>query len=107
VLGPLVGNAVGMFLYGIAKDFLSAKEQKLISGFVNEIEQLNSLVDAKYQNLIQELKAEFEEFSSIVELAFSEEANEAFINSVVLADYVGVGAEVLHNMHDIDNYFMN
>lgn len=107
VLGPLVGNAVGMFLYGIAKDFLSAREQKLISGFLNELEQLNSLLDAKYQELVQELKAEFEKFNSIVELAFSEEANEAFINSVVLADYVGVGAGVLHDIHDIDDYFMN
>lgn len=107
VLGPIIGNAVGMFLYGIANDFLSAKEQKLISCFTDEIKQLNAKLDARYQKIIQELKAEFDKFSSIVDLAFSDEANKAFMNSVVLAEYTGASAYALRNIHDVDNYFLN
>lgn len=107
MLGPIIGNAVGMFLYGIAKDFLSAKEQKLINNFINEVELLNAKLDVQYKKLIQELRSEFEKFSSIVDLAFSEEANNAFVNSVVLADYTGASSSALRNIHDIDDYFMN
>lgn len=107
VLGPIIGNTVGMFLYGIAKDFLATKEQNVISNFVNEISQLNAELDLQYQQLVQELQAKFEKFSSIVDLAFSKEANEAFVNSVMLADYTGAGASALRSKRDIDNYFLN
>lgn len=106
VLGPIIGNTVGMFLYGVAKDYLSEKEQKLVASFVEEIERLNEMLEARYKELIDELKAEFEKFSSIVELAFSDETNEAFNNSIVLAGYVGVEENALRDIGAVNDYFL-
>lgn len=108
ILGPMVGNAAGMFFYGIAKDFLSEQEQALAASYLDSVEQLNRKLDERYRRLIEYLQAEFAKYSSILALAFDRDVNIAFDGSVALADYVGVSPEkVLHNKQDIDNYFMN
>lgn len=108
VLGAIIGNTAGMFLYGIAKENLSRGEQRLIERFNESMEALNRRLDEQYQRLIAELKRDFAKFSSALELAFSPDVNRAFDGSVQLAEYAGVAQEkILRNKRDIDNFFLN
>ena len=108
VLGAVIGNVAGMFLYQIAKENLSAREQTLISNYQESFESLNRVLEQRYQKLIAQLKKELARYASMLELAFDPDVNIAFGGSIALADYVGVSQEkVLRDKHDIDKYFMN
>ena len=106
VLGAVVGNAVGMFMYGIAKDNLSKQEQALIHGFNDNIQKLNEQLDAHHKALIDLLNQEFAKFKSVAELAFDLNVNVAFAGSVTLAQYVGCSDQrILKYKTEIDNFF--
>ncbi len=108
VLGAMIGNVAGMFMYQIAKDNLSEKEQMLIRDYQESFAALNQTLDERYHALLAMLKKELEKFSSMLELAFDSDINIAFDGSIALADYVGVTPEkVLRNKQDIDQYFLN
>lgn len=107
ILGAVIGNTVGMFLYQIAKDHLSAEEQNLIANYQESLTKLNETLENRYQKLIAQLKQEFAKYVSALELAFDREVNIAFAGSTMLADYVGVPQEnVLRSKADIDDYFL-
>lgn len=108
VLGAVIGNVAGIFMYQIAKDHLSGKEQTLIANYRESFASLNKVLEARYNELVAQLKKEFAKYVSIVELAFDPDVNIAFDGSVVLADHVGVPSEkVLRSKKDIDNFFLN
>ena len=108
VLGAMIGNVAGMFMYQIAKDNLSEKEQMLIRDYQESFAALNQTLDKRYHALLAMLKKELEKFSSMLELAFDPDVNIAFDGSIALAEYVGVTPEkVLRNKQDIDQYFLN
>lgn len=108
ILGAIIGNVAGMFMYQIAKDHLSAKEQTLIANYQESFTSLNKMLEERYQLLIDRLKREFAKYASVLELAFDLNVNIAFEGSIALADYVGVlPKNVLRSKADIDNYFLN
>lgn len=108
VLGAVIGNVAGMFMYGIAKDHLSKKEQTITEQFLAEMQTLDRVLDFKYQKFIELLRKEFAKYKSVLELAFDSQANVAFANSIALADLVGVPEDrVLRSKADIDTYFLN
>lgn len=51
ILGAVIGNVSGMFLYGIAKNNLSEREQKLIKQWNADIEKLNKNLEVKYGSI--------------------------------------------------------
>ncbi len=108
VLGAVLGNAVGMFMYGVAKDRLSEKEQRLIEGYNNSINVLNEQLEARYKKLVGQLNLELARFESALELAFDLNVNLAFAGSVALAEYAGCPDElILRSKQAVDAYFMN
>lgn len=108
VLGAIIGNVAGMFMYQIAKDHLSVKEQTLIVNYREGLGSLNQMLEKRYQQLVAQLKQEFAKYASVLELAFDVDVNIAFDGSIALADYVGVSEEkVLRSKTDINNYFFN
>lgn len=108
VLGAIIGNVTGMFMYQIAKDHLSANEQTLIINYRESLASLSKMLVERYQELIAQLKKELAKYISVLEMAFDPDVNIAFDGSIVLADYVGVSQEsALRSKRDIDNYFMN
>lgn len=108
VLGAVIGNAAGMFMYQIAKDYLSEKEQTLVHHYRESLAALNQPLEERYQLLIVQLKKEFARFVSMLELAFDPDVNLAFYGSIALAGYTGVAKDqILQNKADIDNFFMN
>lgn len=56
VLGAIIGNMAGMFMYQIAKDHLSEKEQILIANYQHTFTSLNKMLDNRYHELISQLK---------------------------------------------------
>ena len=108
VLGAIIGNMAGMFMYQIAKDHLSEKEQVLIQNYRESFAALNKLLEERYQQLTAQLKKELAKYTSMLELVFDVNVNIAFDGSIALADYVGVAQDrVLRSKADIDNYFLN
>ena len=108
MLGAIIGNAMGMFLYGIGKNNLAKQEQDLILHFTTELELLNMQLDKKYAELVEKLKKEFKKYSSILALAFDEDVNTAFVGSIEFARYVGVAEhKILTDNVEIDDFFTN
>lgn len=108
VLGAIVGNMAGMFMYQIAKDYLSERERVLIVDYQQNFACLNKKLEDRYQELIAQLKKELTNYASVLELAFDKDVNVAFAGSIALAGYIGVAAErVLRNKQEIDRYFLN
>lgn len=108
VLGAVIGNAAGMFMYGIAKDNLTEQEQTLIANSNNSINKLNEELDEQYRKLIELLNQEFAKFKSVLDLALDLNVNIAFAGSIAMAQYVGCdNGKILWNKHDVDAYFLN
>ena len=108
VLGAIIGNMAGMFMYQIAKDYLSETEQVLIHNYRESFAALNKMLEERYQQLMAQLKKELAKYTSMLELAFDPNVNIAFDSSIALADYVGVAQDrVLRSKANIDNYFLN
>ena len=107
MLGAMVGNMAGMFMYGIAKDKLSQHEQMLIEEFNNQLQTMNMQLEESHIAMIEFIQQEFNKFNSALELAFDLDVNLAFTGSIQLAQYVGVSDEkILKNKGDIDRYFL-
>lgn len=108
VLGAVIGNLAGMFMYQIVKDNLSMQEEILVRNYQENFTVLNKMLDERYHTLVTALKKELSKFSSMLELAFDLDVNIAFAASIALADYVGVAPEkVLRDKQGIDQYFLN
>lgn len=108
VLGAVIGNVAGMFMYGIAKDKLSKQEQALIAKFNADIQQLNTQLDEHYFKLIESLLQEFAKFKSVLELALDPDINVAFAGSIAIAQYVGCDVnKILLDKQMVDAYFQN
>lgn len=108
VLGAVVGNCVGMFYWGICKEYASEREQRLVEGYRQSMDVLNEQLDARYADLLAQILAEFKKFVSVQELAFDENVNRAFEGAVALARYVGVPEEkILSDTEKIDHFFMD
>jgi len=108
VLGAVIGNSIGMFMYGIAKDSLSKKEQALILGFNENMLKLNEQLDAHCMDFVEQIRQEFSRFESVVDLAFDLNVNIAFAGSVTLTQYVGCSDEkILKDKAAVDAFFLD
>lgn len=70
--------------------------------------RLNQQLDVQLKNVIAEIQKAFERFQDLEKLAFDENINIAFQNSVYLAVEAGVEEnKILKTQKDIDDYFLN
>lgn len=107
VLGAIIGNVAGMFLYDIAKNQGLKQEQSLIAKYQAEIAALAEKLDEQYRLLVQKLEADFKRFNSMLDLAFDTDINIAFESSVQFARYNGVPEDrILKSKSDIDAFFL-
>jgi len=108
VLGAVIGNTVGTLLYQVAKDNLSKKEQGIIEGYLKYLAELEIELDKKYRRYIDELNAGIRVYYGMLERAFSPNYDEALQGSVSLAVSLGVPSEeLLKNISEVDDYFLN
>ena len=108
VLGAVIGNVAGEFIYDLCKKEGSRKADSIIEGYHKEINELNKELKEQYQKVIEEILEKFKEFSDIESLAFDEDVNKAFNASIQLAEYVGVeNTRILKTKEQIDDFFLN
>ncbi len=108
VLGAVIGNIAGEFVYELCKKQEDLKSQEIIKGYYAEMARLNQQLDVQLKNVIAEIQKAFERFQDLEKLAFDENINIAFQNSVYLAVEAGVEEnKILKTQKDIDDYFLN
>lgn len=107
-LGAIIGNAVGSFMYGIAKDHLSEKEMQLIEKYKKEMEEFEQKLCDQYTKFVKMIQAELKRFASIADLAFDVNVNVSLLGSVTLAQYTGVpDGNILHNLSEVNVYMLS
>ena len=107
VLGTIIGNATGMFMYEISKSYLSATEKKLISGYRQECKKHIQQLEVEYQTLVAQIDKEVFLFNSLLELAFDGPENQRLEASVAVAISAGVQKEkLLKNRAERDAFFV-
>lgn len=107
VVGAVIGTSVGNFVYGIAQQYCDENTKKCVKQYYEEIKELNAKLDEKYRCFVEQLEKEFNKFTTIMELAFDENVNVAFDNSILLAQISGVEEDkILKTKIDVDNFFL-
>lgn len=107
VLGTVIGNIAGEFLYELCKKQGTAQSQKIIESYNSEMAQLNQQLDIQLLKVVLEIQKALEKFNDLEKFAFDENVNIAFVGSVNLAKEVGVDSnKILKTKEDIDNFFL-
>lgn len=107
VLGAVIGNVAGEFVYSLCKKSGSEKSQQLIKNYNDEMNALNQQLDIKLLQVVMEIQKTLQGFIDLEKLAFDEDVNIAFSGSVSLAEELGVDqSKILRNIEQIDNYFL-
>lgn len=107
VLGAVIGNVAGEFVYELCKKQGNLKSQKIIEGYNAEIEKLNQQLNLQFLQVVLEIQRALEKYKELEKLAFNEDINTAFIGSINLAIEVGVSEnQILKTQQDIDDFFM-
>lgn len=107
VLGAVIGNTVGVFVYQIAKENLSKKEQEIIKSYLKYLSDLEATLDNRYHRYIDELNEGLKVYYCMLEKAFSPNYAEALDGSVSLALSFGIpGEELLKSISEVDDYFL-
>ncbi len=107
ILGALIGNVAGMYLYDIAKSQGLKYEQSIIINYKKEIEELTKKLDKQYEAILKQLEKHLISFKSMIDLAFDVDINIAFNGSIQLALFNGVKEEkILKTKKEIDEFFL-
>lgn len=107
VLGAVIGNVAGEFVYELCKKQGALQSQKIIEGYNAEMAQLNQQLDIQLLKVVLEIQKALERFKDLEKLAFDEDVNIAFEGAVELAVEVGVSSDkILKTKDDIDNFFL-
>lgn len=107
VLGAVMGNITGEFIYELCKKAGSIKSKQVIENYNAEMDKLNQRLSIQYLQVVLEIKKVLWKFNELEKLAFDLDVNQAFSASVNLAAEVGVtDNKVLKSKEDIDNFFL-
>ncbi len=107
ILGAVIGNVVGEFAYELCKKQGAEYAQKIISNYNDEMSTLERELSIKFEQVVQHIKEQLQRFEDFEKMAFDEEVNKAFNGSIQFAYDLGVeDKKILHNIDQIDNYFM-
>lgn len=107
VLGAVLGNVVGEFVYELCKKEGTAKSQQVVNEYFASMHQWNQNLDTQFMQVFLEIQRALEQFKNFEALAFDENVNIAFNASVNLALEVGVlEHKILKTKKDIDEFFL-
>ena len=81
ILGAVIGNNIGTFLYEIAKDNLTMKEKLLIADYLKEIQEYSYFLDNEFELYNHQLQREIKNYYKLLGKAFSPDYNIAFQGS--------------------------
>jgi len=108
VLGAVIGNTVGTMMYQIAKDNLSAREQKIFEEYAEAVRQLDVSLQDQYQEFVDEIGKDTKLFMELLDRAFAPDIRVAFEGSIDWAKSCGVPVdEILDSKEKIASFFMD
>ena len=108
VLGAVIGNTVGTMMYQIAKDNLSAREQKIFEEYAEAVRQLDVSLQDQYQEFVDEIGKDTKLFMELLNRAFAPDIRVAFEGSIDWAKSCGVPVdEILDSKEKIASFFMD
>ena len=94
-------------MYQLAKDYLNKKEQELVRGYWESINNIEIGLDKQYQEYLKGVSEYILSFISLSKKAFAMDVRVAFAGSIELARTIGVPFdEILDSKEKIDNYFL-
>lgn len=106
VLGAIIGNTVGMFMYEISKSYLLSTEQKLIVKYKQEYMSFVEALDREYKTLLDKLNDEISQFTSVLAMVFDGAMNERFEASIAIAIAAGADRKrILKDSNERDAFF--
>lgn len=107
VLGAVLGNVAGEFMYELCKKQGAEKSQTIIANYKKELSELNQQLDIQYLQVVIQIQKSLQKFKELEDLAFDPDINKAFDGSINLALEIGVSKnKVLKYMDEIDSYFL-
>ncbi|PPG18129.1 hypothetical protein C5D36_02435 [Rathayibacter sp. AY1C6] len=108
VLGAVIGNTVGSVMFSVASSSLSAREEALIAGYLEDQRSLDQQLAADYADLLAKLETSMLHFIDILDRAFSPDIEVALLGAIDLAARVGVPSEeILDTDEKVNAYFLD
>ena len=110
VLGSVVGSIATSIILEIGKGFLSDREQELIQNYRKNIDSHIKNLDDKYKIIFNDIIDKYHKLGRLQDYSFDLSINIRlrFEYSIELAEQIGVSnSQILHNLSEIDSYFLN
>lgn len=105
ILGSIIGNVTGQYLWQFIKDN-NLDEDKALKQRLDFIPKIDEIYEEQYKDIVQCLQDKFKEFSCLTEFAFCEDSNMSLQASALLAETEGVDEDnILRDVSDIDMFF--
>ena len=110
VLGSVVGSIATSIIWEIGKGILSDREQELIRNYRENLNNHIKNLDDKYKIIFNEIIDKYHKLGRIQDYSFDLSLNTRlrFEYSIELAENLEISDnQILHNLDEIDNYFLN
>ena len=110
VLGAVVGSIATSIIWEIGKGILSDREQELIQIYRENLDNHIKNLDDKYKIIFNDIIDKYHKLGRLQDYSFDLSLNTRlrFEYSIELAENLEISDnKILHNLDEIDNYFLN
>ena len=110
VLGAVVGSIATSIIWEIGKGILSDREQELIQNYRENLDSHIKNLDDKYKIIFNDIIDKYHKLGRLQDYSFDLSLNTRlrFEYSIELAENLKItDNKILHNLDEIDNYFLN
>ena len=108
ILGTIVGNTVGMWIYSIAKGVLSQAELKSIKQKNLELELLQQKLDIEYKQYLEAIDKRINDYKGILSYALDDDALVAYESAEKAAYHLGLTDKIEElSIEERDKYFLS
>ena len=110
VLGAVVSSIATSIIWEIGKGILSDREQELIKNYRENLDNHIKNLDDKYKIIFNDIIDKYHKLGRLQDYSFDLSLNTRlrFEYSIELAENLEISdKQILHNLDEIDNYFLN
>ena len=110
VLASVVGSIATSIIWEIGKGILSDREQELIQNYRENLDSHIKNLDEKYKIIFNDIIDKYNKLGRLQDYSFDLSLNTRlrFEYSIELAENLEISDnQILHNLDEIDNYFLN
>lgn len=108
ILGSVIGNVIGQFVYEIGKGLATDEQKKVLENYMMDINNLEKKLDREHLVFVNKIRNMLNNYESLEQLAFDPNINISFNNSIKFALALGVEEQkILKTKQEIFDYFMN